>query len=526
MTYAQTGGSGLPDYSYAFDAGSNITRKTFEHRDSDPSEDYSHDGLDRLTKTTFGQRSATPYEGFTYDDLGNHLTQDHDGTTVAGLFNAVNEQTKRDGNDLIWDLRGNLTEDDDGKEYFYDRNNLLTRVEDGSSNRAASYAYDALGRRIEKDVEDAGGDIVTRFYYSGHRMVEETDDGGTPSVEREYVWGATYIDELLLYSNGSDDYFAAGHHNFNVVALLDATDGSVVERYDYNPYGQRFVLDGDYSDDADGLSDVGLAIGHQGLLHDVESGLIYNRARMHNPRLRRWMQREPLGYLDGMSLYQYVRGNPLVYFDPTGRQAQDQGEVLSTEGQISWLPWKDNWEDSLALQDTVDAFTPDVFPQKNKDTWEREYRENFARMMKGIYAMYQDLFATKENEDWCCKLDPCTLAAQWMHESTWGSSRLARETFNFGGIKGEGPAGSYNINTGEHLQGQDVVVNANFRAYNNILEYMDDYTRLICTKDRYEEARGKSGREYYEAIKNAGYATDPNYVEKNMAMYNQLGCGK
>jgi len=311
MTYAQTGSSGLPDYSYAFDASSNITRKTFNHRSGTPSEDYLHDTLDRLTKTTFGQRTSTPYEGFVYDDLGNHLTQDQNGTAVAGLFNSVNEQTKRDGNDVTWDLRGNLTADDDGKEYFYDRQNLLMRVEDGSSNRIASYAYDALGRRIEKDVEDAGGDIVTRFYYNGSQMIEETDDAGTPSVEREYVWAPSggYIDDLLLFTDASgNDYFAARHHHFNVMALLDATDGSVVERYEYNPYGRRFVLDADYADDADGLSDVGLNIGHQGLLYDVESGLIYNRARMLHPVIGRFMQRDPLGYVDGMSVYAYYAG--------------------------------------------------------------------------------------------------------------------------------------------------------------------------------------------------------------------------
>ena len=58
----------------------------------------AHDSLHRLTRTTFGQRNAggsDPYKGWTYDDLGNHLTQDDDGTTTAGLFNAVNEQTRR-----------------------------------------------------------------------------------------------------------------------------------------------------------------------------------------------------------------------------------------------------------------------------------------------------------------------------------------------------------------------------------------------------------------------------------------------
>jgi RHS repeat-associated protein len=347
MTYAQTGGSGLPDYSYAFDAGSNITRKTFEHRSGDPNEDYSHDGLHRLTRTDFGQRSSTPYEGFTYDDLGNHLTQDHDGTEFAGLFNSANEQTKRDGDDVTWDLRGNLTEDDDGKEYFYDRQNLLTRVEDGSSNRIASYAYDALGRRIEKDVEDApgiGGQAVTRFYYDGHRMIEETDDGGTPNVERSYVWGATYIDELLLYNDGSDDYFAARHHNFNVVALLDATDGSVVERYDYNPYGQRFVLDDDYSDDADGLSDVGLNIGHQGLTHDPESGLTYNRARMINSTIGGFMQRDHFEYFDGLSAYLYASANPLLWVDPTGLAKTAIGPHGKTLEHVEWNLWR--WDNS------------------------------------------------------------------------------------------------------------------------------------------------------------------------------------
>lgn len=44
------------------------------------------------------------------------------------------------------------------------------------------------------------------------------------------------------------------------------------------------------------------AIGHQGLMHDP-TGLVYNRARMLHPLLGRFTQRDPLGYVDGMSLY-------------------------------------------------------------------------------------------------------------------------------------------------------------------------------------------------------------------------------
>ena len=63
MTYAQTGNTSLPDFSYRYDDAGNLTRKTFEERAGDPSEDYLHDGLDRLTKTTFGQRTLESLRG-------------------------------------------------------------------------------------------------------------------------------------------------------------------------------------------------------------------------------------------------------------------------------------------------------------------------------------------------------------------------------------------------------------------------------------------------------------------------------
>ena len=41
-------------------------------------------------------------------------------------------------------------------------------------------------------------------------------------------------------------------------------------------------------------------IGHQGLIHDKEFGLIYNRARYLHPVLGRFTGRDREGYADGM----------------------------------------------------------------------------------------------------------------------------------------------------------------------------------------------------------------------------------
>jgi hypothetical protein len=38
----------------------------------------------------------------------------------------------------------------------------------------------------------------------------------------------------------------------------------------------------------------------------------------YNPQAGRFIQRDPLGYADGMNLYEYVRGNPPRYTDATG----------------------------------------------------------------------------------------------------------------------------------------------------------------------------------------------------------------
>jgi uncharacterized protein RhaS with RHS repeats len=39
----------------------------------------------------------------------------------------------------------------------------------------------------------------------------------------------------------------------------------------------------------------------------------------YNPQAGRFIQRDPLGYADGMNLYEYVRGNPMGGYDPSGK---------------------------------------------------------------------------------------------------------------------------------------------------------------------------------------------------------------
>jgi RHS repeat-associated protein len=88
----------------------------------------------------------------------------------------------------------------------------------------------------------------------------------------------------------------------NVTALID-TAGDVVERYGYDPYGQATVLEADWTADGDNESDYGNTYLFQGRRWDTESDLYCFRNRTYSPRLGRFIQRDPVAYIDGMNLY-------------------------------------------------------------------------------------------------------------------------------------------------------------------------------------------------------------------------------
>ena len=49
-------------------------------------------------------------------------------------------------------------------------------------------------------------------------------------------------------------------------------------------------------------------------------------ARVYDPTTGRWLERDPIGYVDGMNMYQYVDSNPVRYLDPSGQRLVIDGD--------------------------------------------------------------------------------------------------------------------------------------------------------------------------------------------------------
>ncbi|MFN8707534.1 MAG: RHS repeat domain-containing protein, partial [Planctomyces sp.] len=342
-----TGTVDVARYKYGYD--SNISRTWKEDTVAatytvDQDEFYTYDGLDRLTTADRGNLNAGKTaistlkfgQDWDQDQLGNwaNFTEDSDGNATDDLDQ---DRTHNDANEItdvtettgtVWttpahDSAGNMTTisqpaaPTSSYALTWDAWNRLVKVVDGA-NTVAEYEYDGSNRRVVKRIYAAGVLDETRHIYlsQSNQVLEERVDSST-DANRQFTWGTRYIDELVLRTrdtdaNGSLDetLYALQDANWNITAVAD-TSGTIVERFKYASYGQSTVLDADFTADANSFSDYEWEYRFTSRKYDSETALHYFRARFYHDGIGRFAGRDPLEFVDGMSLY-------AGYFVPNG----------------------------------------------------------------------------------------------------------------------------------------------------------------------------------------------------------------
>lgn len=131
------------------------------------------------------------------------------------------------------------------------------------------------------------------------------------------------------------------------------------------------------------------------------------------------------------------------------------------------------------------------------------------------------------------KILPSVCIAQACCESAYGTStKMIKANAVFGikvgsktryGTAWKGKA--YSTKTKECYDGTNMVsIKDYFRAYDSIKDSIEDYYDMLGALSRYKKAVGELDPETcITAIKNAGYATDPNYVDTIMSIIKKNG---
>ena len=347
---------------------------------------YKHDAWNRLVKIYKSSNESTGAVVLENQFNGLNWRVKRRMDLSQGAYNGVDEARtyyySANWQVLEEHVDTNLTADgsDDGGDTEDDINRI------GQQFWGVRYIDDAVGRRVFRDTDNNGligtGDAgPSGFYYLTDVMFSVraiTDSAGLLHTRLDYTPYGVAMHGLAADVNGDGSVNTAdlgvvsanynggnelqpGDTGYDPDAFLDGSDTIVLSDYTgrYSPYvsgGSGPTFNAGWIDNPGDTNGPDNSVGYDGYWFDLagateatSSGLYMVRHRVYDPRLGRWLQRDPLpsmrtdsaaarlGFVPSRKamsvveisqLYLYARSAPGVYADPMGLCADRIDQVL------------------------------------------------------------------------------------------------------------------------------------------------------------------------------------------------------
>jgi RHS repeat-associated protein len=212
--------------------------------------------------------------------------------------NEITSQSSGVNRTLTYDPNGSITSDGGSRIFEWDGANRLVAINYAGQTTRSEFSYDGLNR-IAKIVEKTGNTISStrKVVWLGQEKMEFRD--ATDAVtQRNYAQGQ-YV--------GTTAYFYTRDHLGSIREMFTG-GGTVVARYDYDPYGRSITVLGTTPTD----------FNFTGLYRHSKSNLDLAVFRTYDPDLGRWLNRDPIAERGGLNLYEYSANDAVNRIDPLG----------------------------------------------------------------------------------------------------------------------------------------------------------------------------------------------------------------
>ncbi len=234
-----------------------------------------------------------------------------------------------------------------------------------------------------------------------------------------------------------------------------------------------------------------------GIAAMIEKQILQSQGKLDQPDLDAKLKYEPTRYY----------GSPKGFINPDNQQVRPVSKQNS----------------NISLIDNVSKVSSKVDLKKIENS-NGNKKELFASPDEFVKALLpQAEKAAKE-----INVDPKLLVAQAALETGWGKHVIhqdgGEQGFNFFGIKShrDWDGSSVKVSTLEFRGGIPEKSVESFRVYDSAEQSFSDYVGFLKSNPRYIDAlqNSESPEKFTSGLQQAGYATDPQYAEKIMRVYN------
>ena len=274
-------------YTYAYDAGGNITSKKI----------YAY--------TTDSLTGKTPTETINYT-YGNSAWGD--------------ELTSYKGEAIEYDEIGN-PELYRGWTMGWEGRQLKSAGKNGTN---LSFTYDSEGVRTSKTV----GSTTTKYLLNGTQILAQKTGSTTLSFFYDQQGN-----RVAMADGGNKFYYYIYNVQGDVIALADASTGKLVVTYTYDAWGKIISLN-DSTANSVGTQN---PFRYKGYYYDTETSLYYLQSRYYDPDTGRFISADAFTSTDisgalSANMFAYCENNPVMRHDPNGEWA-----VILTKAAIGVL---------------------------------------------------------------------------------------------------------------------------------------------------------------------------------------------